>query len=168
MPEFDISILEGIKGLDEIMGKLPRYMVTFKKPVFSLPFKSIAKICVYVGYWHSLDGWNYEDKDIADWEYIGEYDSYVNPIRFPEKELPYVPECGRFCDICYGCSECLIRRGVLFDTEKNEFVLTEDGNYISSGKRKCDKGVDEMIYITHPRYRHLINDVMGGNENGIH
>jgi hypothetical protein len=62
MPEFDKSLLEGIKGTDEIMSQLPRYKVYFKHPVYSLPYKSIVKICVYVGYWLSLDRWTYKDK----------------------------------------------------------------------------------------------------------
>jgi hypothetical protein len=135
LPEFDSSILEGIKGLDEITERLPRYMVTFKKPVFSRPYNSIAKICVYVGYWHSLDGWNYKDNEVKSWEYIGEYDASRNPLRFPDIDLPYVPECRRYCDLCYGCTECLRRRGALYDNDKKEFVLTEEGQYISSGKR---------------------------------
>ena len=82
MPQFDKSILIGIKGLDEIIPSLPRYKVTFRKPVYSLPFMAKAKICVYVGYWHSLDGWNYKDDEVESYSLIGYYDSSCNPIKF--------------------------------------------------------------------------------------
>ena len=147
MPEFDRTILEGIKGLDEIEGSLPRYLVTFKKPVFDIPFKAKKKICVYVGYWHSLDGWNYDDKEIESYEYIGDYDASHNPTAFPEEELPYRWECGNFCDICFGSIECMRRRGAEYDEEKGKFVTNSKGMLVSTGHRSCAIGVNNMSYI---------------------
>ena len=67
MPEYDRKILKGIKGLSEILDQVPKYLVTFKKPVFGGYTK---KVCIYFGWWHSLDGWNYNDKDILSWKKI--------------------------------------------------------------------------------------------------
>lgn len=66
VPEFDKSLLKGIKGLSEITPKLPRYRVTFKRPMY----RGLTDICVYVGYWHGLTGWNYEQKDVKSYERI--------------------------------------------------------------------------------------------------
>lgn len=147
MPQFDKSLLIGIKGLDEIIPLLPRYKVTFKNPVFSLPFKAKAKICVYAGYWHSLDGWNYKDEEIESYEYIGEYDDSCNPIKFPDKPYPYRAGCMRHCDICFGSVECLRRRGAEYDEEKGVFITNSKGNLVSTGHRSCDKGINGMSYI---------------------
>lgn len=147
MPEFDKSILDGIKGLDEIMSQLPRYKVWFRKPVYSLPFPSKAKICVYVGYWHSLDGWNYKDEQIESYEYIGEYDLTNQPIRFPEKDFPYRFQCRRFCDVEYCSRICFERRGQIWDKTEHKWVRNEDGTIMCSGRRSCDKGVEGMNYL---------------------
>ena len=61
------DILKNIKGLAEISDELPKYLVTFKKPVF-MGYKK--KICIYVGYWHSLDGWNYDHKEVKEWQEV--------------------------------------------------------------------------------------------------
>lgn len=147
MPDFDKSLLEGIKGLDEIMSQLPRYKVYFKHPVYSLPFNSIAKICVYVGYWHSVDGWNYKDEQIKSYEYIGEYDSKNKPLKFPDKKLPYRYHCNRFCDVEYCSRICLERRGQIWDASKHKWLRNEDGSIMFSGHRGCDVGVDNMSYL---------------------
>lgn len=67
MPPFDREMLKGIKGLDEISHDLPKYEVAFKRPVFG---EWTHKVCIYVGYWHSIDGWNYKDSDIKEWKEI--------------------------------------------------------------------------------------------------
>jgi hypothetical protein len=147
MPDFDESLLVGIKGLDEIMYKLPRYKVYFKHPVYSLPFPCIAKICVFVGYWHSLDGWNYKDKEIKSYEYIGEYDSKNNPIKFIREDYPYRYHCNRFCDVEYCSKICFERRGQIWDKTEHKWVRNEDGTIMFSGHRSCDVGVDEMRFL---------------------
>ena len=70
MPEYDKELLKTTNTLDNIMNKLPRYLVTFKNPVFALHKPIKQKVCVYVGYWHSLDGWNYYNKNIEKWELL--------------------------------------------------------------------------------------------------
>lgn len=70
MPEYDKELRKRGNTLDLIMDELPRYLVTFKEPVFALPEPVKQKVCVYPGWWHSLDGWNYEDKQIESWELI--------------------------------------------------------------------------------------------------
>ena len=66
MPKFDRTILNG-NTLDNNMNKLKYYLVTFKQLVAGGWKK---KICVYHGWWHSLDGWNYDNKNIESWEEI--------------------------------------------------------------------------------------------------
>lgn len=79
-PEFkNKDILKNIKGLSEIINKLPKYLVTFKRPVFG-GYK--RKICIFIGYWHSLDGWNYDNKNIIDWNEI----TYKNGDKYRWKE----------------------------------------------------------------------------------
>lgn len=68
MPTYDKKILKGIKGLSDIIDKVPKYLVTFKNPVFGKPNYHKTKICIYVGWWHSLDGWNYKDEQVERWE----------------------------------------------------------------------------------------------------
>ena len=147
LPDFDESILKGIKGWDEIIPSLPRYKVYFKKPVFSLPYPSIAKICVFVGQFHSLDGWTYENKDIKSYEYIGDYDSENNPIKFPEKDMPYRFQCNRFCDVEWCSKICFERRGAVWDKSEHRWLRNEDGTLMFSGHRACDVGVDDMSYL---------------------
>ena len=67
VPPFDKSMLKGIKGLSEITHRLPKYRVIFKRPVFG---GWTEKVCIYVGYWHSLDGWNYEQKQIKSYQEV--------------------------------------------------------------------------------------------------
>lgn len=67
-PDFtNKEILKNIKGISEIIDQVPKYLVTFKKPVFP---GYIKKICIYIGYWHSLDGWNYNNNQIKEWQKI--------------------------------------------------------------------------------------------------
>lgn len=66
-PAYDSELLKGIKGLHEIFEKLPHYLVTFKHPVFG---GWTSKICIYLGYWHSWDGWNYKKHEAKEWRKV--------------------------------------------------------------------------------------------------
>lgn len=154
MPEFDDSILNGIKGLDEIMNRLPRYKVHFKKPVYDLPYYAKAKICVYVGYFHSLDGWSYRNEEVEVWDFIGDYPKGM-PVAFPEKDMPFRKECNQFCDVEYGSRICFERRGALWDESKNMPKLEDDSDVIEyKGHRECDIHVDGM-FILAKRWRNI-------------
>lgn len=66
-PKYNKELLKGIKGLSDIVDKVPKYLVTFKKPVYG---GYIKKVCIYVGYFHSLDGWNYNNDKIKEYKEI--------------------------------------------------------------------------------------------------
>lgn len=67
MPKYNKELLKGIKGITEILDLIPKYKVTFKNPVYG-NYKQ--KICIFMGWWHSLDGWNYDNKNIESYEEV--------------------------------------------------------------------------------------------------
>lgn len=71
-PYFDRSLMEGIKALDEFTEKYPDTPVYFvtKRMGNASPLFYKALICIYTGYWHALQGWNIEAKDVESWELI--------------------------------------------------------------------------------------------------
>lgn len=99
------------KGLDEVMHLLPKYLVTFKRPVWRLPYPIKREICVYVGLWHSLSGWSWsrpkELLNIESWEPI-EYKK-GDQYSFNDTGFPYRKECKTNCEYEYKSAECLAR-----------------------------------------------------------
>lgn len=69
--DFDKSILKKIKGLEELLGKIPEYEITLKKPDFK---GRIVKRAIWVGYFHSISdsGWNYDKEEVRSWRKVKE------------------------------------------------------------------------------------------------
>ena len=66
-PEYDKTLWKRIRTLSEVVDDMPKYKVTFKMPVFG---GYIQKICIYLGYWHSMDGWNYDKHEAKEWQEV--------------------------------------------------------------------------------------------------
>ncbi len=76
-PEFDRSLFDSIHphALDvfyEAYPNTPVYFVT-KKMGKACPLHYKALICTYTGWWHGLQGYNLEDKNIETWDEIKGY-----------------------------------------------------------------------------------------------
>ena len=151
MPEWGDykEMVQNCKGLDEVMDKLPKYLVTFKKPVWRLPYPIKKEICVYVGEWHSISGWSYSKTDellnIESWEPI-EYKK-GDQYSWNNTDYPYRFQCMTNCDVEYCSLICFERRGAMFDRVERKFLRNEDGTLMCSGHRSCAKGVDGMNYL---------------------
>ena len=62
-PSFDKGLLEGIKGISDIVPLLPKYKIVLKTPDHT---GRKEKIAVWVGYFHSISdsGWNYNLNEV--------------------------------------------------------------------------------------------------------
>lgn len=145
MPDWDEykDMVAKSKALDEVMDKLPKYLVTFRKPVFGLPYPYKKKICVYVGYWHSIDGWNYmkpkELLNVESWEPV-KYKK-GDPYSFNDTDYPYRFQCMTNCDVEWCSLICFERRGAIYDRVERKFCRDEHGNLLKANHRTCSKGV---------------------------
>lgn len=70
MPEFDYSKMHGFKGLDEYTDAYPETPIYFVTKGYGSPLFYDACICIYVGYWHAISGWNIDDKIVKSYELI--------------------------------------------------------------------------------------------------
>ena len=66
-PEYDRDLYKKIRTISEVFDELPKYKVIFKRSVHG-GYKS--KVCIYLGYWHSYDGWNYAKEEVKEWKEI--------------------------------------------------------------------------------------------------
>ena len=76
-PEFDRSLFDNVKpqALDvfyDTYPDTPVYFVT-KRMGKACPLHYKALICTYTGWWHGLQGWNIDAKDVIEWEQIKGY-----------------------------------------------------------------------------------------------
>lgn len=78
-PEFDRTKLDNcstlaVTPLDLFTDKYPDtpvYFVVIKRTASPLFYQAL--VCIYVGYFHAITGWNIEDKDVISWELIKGY-----------------------------------------------------------------------------------------------
>lgn len=52
------------KTIGEILEHIPKYIITFKKPVNGYK----KKVAVYLGYWHTVDGYNLNKNEVLNIE----------------------------------------------------------------------------------------------------
>lgn len=149
MPKWDEykEIVQNCKGLDEIEHLLPKYLVTFKKPVWRLPYPIKKEICIYVGTWHSISGWSYGRPDellnIESWEPI-EYHK-GEQYSWNDTDYPYRHQCMTNCDVEYCSLICFERRGAIFDRVERKFVRDENGKLLMANHRLCAKRLNDEV-----------------------
>ena len=94
-PEFDWNSVDWNKypGLDvyyEAFPETPVYFVVKRMGKVS-PLFYKALICTYTGWWHGLQGWNLDNKDIVSWRQIK--NGYVKDFAVANHpKLAWTPE----------------------------------------------------------------------------
>lgn len=76
-PEFDNSLFDNVKpqALDvfyELHPDTPVYFIT-KHMGKACPLHYKALVCTYTGWWHGMQGWNVDNKDVESWIRIPGY-----------------------------------------------------------------------------------------------
>lgn len=77
VPEFNSALFRNIKpqALDVFYDAYPDTPVflVIKRMGKASPTFYKALVCTYTGWWHGLQGWNIENKDVKSWELIEGY-----------------------------------------------------------------------------------------------
>lgn len=55
----------------------------------------IQKICIYLGYWHSIDGWNYDKHEAKEWQEV-KWESWMEYRWKGEDDDGLFPNIDRF------------------------------------------------------------------------